>query len=59
MLVVESNGTLDRGVADHVAVREVLGNDARARLIFLCDIMLVAGGIFRVSAGEFADASSA
>ena len=35
MLVVEGNGTLDGGVADHVAMGEVLGNDARARFIFL------------------------
>ena len=51
MLVVEGNGTLDRGIADHVAVGEVFGNDARARLVLLRNVVLVAGGIFGVSAG--------
>lgn len=35
MLVIEGNGTLDRRVADYVAVGEVFGNDARAGLVFL------------------------
>ena len=51
VLVVKGNGTLDRGVANRVAVGEVLGNDARAWLVFLRNVMFVAGGILGVSAG--------
>lgn len=59
VLVVKGNGTLDRRVADHVAVGEVFGNDARARLVFLRNVMLVAGGVFSVGAGKFTDAGGA
>ena len=59
MLVVKRNGTLDGGVTNRVAVCEVLGNNARARLVFLRDVMFVAGGVLGVSAGQFADAGGA
>lgn len=59
MLVVKRNCPLDRGVTDCVAVCEVLGNNARARLVFLRDIMFVAGGVLGVSAGQFTDAGGA
>lgn len=42
VLLVEVEGARDGGVADHVAVREVLGQDARARLLLLCDLVAVA-----------------
>lgn len=42
MLVVEGNGALDGGIAHDVAVREVLGNDARAGLLLLCNLVRVA-----------------
>ena len=51
MLVIKGNGTLDGGVADYVAVGEVLSNDARAWLVFLRNVILVAGGVFCVRAG--------
>lgn len=35
MLIVELNSTLDCAVADHIAVSEVLSNDAGAGLVFL------------------------
>lgn len=59
MLVVKRNCPLDRGVTDCVAVCEVLGNNARARLVFLRDIMFVAGGVLGISAGQFTDAGGA
>ena len=40
MLVVQSDGVLNGFVADHVAVGEVLGDNARTRLIFLLDLVL-------------------
>ena len=59
MLVIKCNGTLDGSVADHVTVGEILSNDARARLILLGNVMLVAGGVFGVIASKFADAGGA
>ena len=50
VLIIEGNSTLDGGVTNHVAVGEIFGNDARARLVFLRDVMLVAGSIFGVGA---------
>lgn len=41
VLVVECDGLLNGVVADHVTVREVLGNDARAGLVFLRDLVVV------------------
>lgn len=45
VLVVKLDGALDRGVAYHVAVCEVLGNDARPRLLLLCDLVPVTFGV--------------
>lgn len=45
VLVVERDRSLQGGIADDVAVREVFGDDARAGLIFLRDIVLIAGGV--------------
>lgn len=45
MLVIEGNGALDGIVADGVAVSEILGDDASARLVLLRDVILVAGCI--------------
>lgn len=59
MLVVQSNSTLDGIVADHVAMSKILGYDARARLVFLGEVMLVARSIFGICAGKLADASRA
>lgn len=47
MLVVKGDGALDGIVADHVAVGQVFGNNARSWLIFLRDIVYIAGGIVR------------
>ena len=51
MLVIKGNSTLDGGVADYVAMCEVLSNDARTWLVFLRNVILVAGGVFRVRTG--------
>ena len=59
MFVVKGNGTLDGGVADHVAVGEVLSDNAGARLVFLLNILLVARAIVGVSAGQVTYARSA
>ncbi len=57
MLLVESEGTLDCFIADDVAVGEILGDDARAGLVFLCDVLLVVrlfgGG--RLAAGDLVE----
>lgn len=45
MLVVQLDGALDGGVADHVALRQVLSNDARSRLLLLCDLVRVTVGV--------------
>ena len=59
MLVVEGNRTLDGGVTDHVTVSEIFCNDARTRLVFLSNVMLVAGGVFGVGTGQLANAGGA
>lgn len=41
VLLVKGDGLLDRPVADHVPVREILGDDARARLVLLGDFVAV------------------
>lgn len=41
VLLVQRDGLLDRLVADDVAVRQVLGDDARARLVLLLDVVVV------------------
>lgn len=41
VLVVELDRTLNRLVADDVAMSEILGDDARARLVFLLDVALL------------------
>lgn len=45
VLVVKLDGALDRGVADYIPMREVLGNDARPRFLFLCDLVRVTVGV--------------
>ena len=50
MLVVERDGALDGGVGDGVAVRQVLGHDARAGFVFLREVVVVGVGL----AGFFA-----
>lgn len=45
VLIVKRDGALDGIIADHVAVGQVLGNNARTRLVFLRDIVYIAGGI--------------
>lgn len=45
VLVVKLDSALDRGVANHVAVCQVLGNDTRPRLLLLCDLVRVTVGV--------------
>lgn len=45
VFLVERDGTLQARVGDEVAVGEVLGEDARARLLLLCDLVNVAVSI--------------
>lgn len=45
MLFVQRDRSLQGGVADDVAVREVFGYDARAGFVFLRDVMLIAVGV--------------
>ena len=45
MLVIESDGALNGVVTDGIAVREILGDDARAGLVFLRDVMLIMRGV--------------
>lgn len=47
VLVVERDGLLDRTVADDVAVGKVLSDNARARLVFLGDVVVVLGFVAR------------
>lgn len=49
VFVVEVNSTLNSDIANHVAVSKILGNDARAGLFFLCDIIGVTLGIMCVA----------
>lgn len=44
VLVVQVDSALDGGIADDVAVREILGDDARPGLLLLCDLVGVAVG---------------
>lgn len=46
VLLVEGDGLLDRMVADHVAVREVFGDYARAGLVFLFYVVDARGVVF-------------
>ena len=41
MLLVESKRPLDRLIANDITVREVLGDDATARLVFLLETVLL------------------
>ena len=49
VLLVEVNSTLNSGIANHIAVSEILGNDARAGLFFLCDLIGVTFGVICVA----------
>lgn len=55
VFVVEGDGFLDGAVGEHVAVREVLGYDAGAGLVFLGDLVAFFGsggeGFFGGSGG--------
>lgn len=53
VLLVQGDGLLDGVVADDVPVRQVLGDDARARLVFLGDLVLF-GFLGGAGAGCFA-----
>ena len=44
VFIVEGDGFLDGAVGEHVAVREVLGYDAGAGLVFLGDVVVIGGG---------------
>ena len=50
VLGVELESALDGGVANHVALGEVLCEDAGARLVLLGDLVAVAGGLCKVGA---------
>lgn len=54
MLLVQGDGFLDRVVAHHISLGEVLGDDAGARLVFLGDVffLLLGGGGAGLFAGE-------
>lgn len=56
VLAVQSDGLLERLVAEDVAVRQVLGHDARARLVLLREVVLVLvrglGGAGGIGAGD-------
>jgi hypothetical protein len=62
VLLVERDGLLDGLVANGVAVCEVLGDDARARLVLLLEVVVVLvfgfGGRGAVRACEVVDALS-
>lgn len=45
VLLVESNGRLQAAVGNEVAAGQVLGKDARAGLLLLCDLICVAVGV--------------
>lgn len=45
VLFVQRDRSLQGGVADDVAVREVFGYDARAGFVFLRDVVLITGGV--------------
>lgn len=45
VLVVKLDSALDRGVANYVAMCQVLGNDARPRLFLLCNLIRVTVGV--------------
>ena len=59
MFVVQSNRTLDGIIADDIAVSEVLGDNTRAGLILLLEVMGIARCVFGVGASEITDASGA
>ena len=48
VFLIEVNSTLNGGIANYVAVSKILGNDARAGLFFLCDLIGVTLGIMHV-----------
>ena len=56
MLVVESNGTLESGIAEDIAVREILGYDAGAWFVFLGDVVAFAGFLFAGGAAKLGEA---
>ena len=56
MFIVESDGTLEGGVAEDVAVGKIFGYDAGAGLVFLGDVMAFAGLLFGVRAREIGNA---
>lgn len=45
VLMVQLDGALDRGITDNVAMCQVLGDDARARLFLLCNFVRVTFGV--------------
>ena len=59
VLVVQGDGALKGGVAEDVAVGEILGYDPGSGLVFLRDVMAFAGFFFVVGACELGDAGCA
>lgn len=65
VLLVEIEGAGDGGITDNIAVGQVLGDDARAWLLLLCNLVAVAvasganavvtGGLIRCEAGGGGD----
>ena len=59
MLVVQRDGALKGGVAEDVAVGEILGYDPGSGLVFLRDVVAFAGFFFVIGACEFGDTGCA
>jgi hypothetical protein len=59
MLVIESDGALESGVAEDVAVREIFGYDTGAWFVFLGDVVAFAGFLFAGGAAQVGEACCA